>query len=272
MHATLESPVVVAEKVGVSFRDRSHSIRALANIDLTINAGELVSVIGPSGCGKSTLLRVLGGLLPPTQGTLRVWGDAPEKGREAKRFGLVPQTPALLPWRTVRENLTLLPRLNRGAGRGPVGDEEIDRLIGAVGLAPFADTLPGKLSGGMQQRVSLARAFALEPPVLLMDEPFAALDEITRSEMRFLLLKLWRETSATVVFVTHSIEEAVLLSDRVIVMTSSPGRVACEIAVDLARPRQQGLEDGDAFHHHTVELRHALQRSTTAFSGMDPSP
>ncbi len=258
MRTTLESPAVLAERLGKTYLDHGRRTQAIAGLDLEIKAGEFVSIIGPSGCGKSTLLRLVGGLIPADRGQLTVHGSSPAEGRKTKRFGFVPQSPALLPWRTVRENLTLLPGLNRGQGRGPVADDEIDDLLQSVGLAPFADSLPAGLSGGMHQRVRLIRAFALRPPILLMDEPFAALDEITRSDMRFLLLDLWRDTKATVLFVTHSIEEAVLLSDRVIVLTNRPGRVSAELTIDLGRPRHHGVEDADDFHHHTAGLRSAL--------------
>lgn len=258
--------MVDVEGLGKTFTDHGRRTPALAGLDLRVRRSEFVSVIGPSGCGKSTLLRLVGGLIEADQGRITVAGGSPLDGRRAKRFGLVPQSPALLPWRTVRQNLTLLPRLNRGQGRGPVAADEIEGLLGAVGLAPFADSLPAQLSGGMQQRVSLVRAFALRPPILLMDEPFAALDEITRSDMRFLLLDLWRDTQATVLFVTHSIEEAVLLSDRVIVLTARPGRASAELVIDLGRPRRHGVEDDDAFHRHTAALRAALD---TAANGSD---
>lgn len=252
---------MLATGLGKTFLDHGRRTQALAGLDLEVDAGEFVSIIGPSGCGKSTLLRLIGGLIEPDRGQLTVGGEPPTVGRQAKRFGLVPQSPALLPWRTVRDNLTLLPRLNRGQGRGPVTDDEIDDLLESVGLAPFADALPAELSGGMQQRVSLIRAFALRPPILLMDEPFAALDEITRADMRFLLLDLWRDTGATVVFVTHSIDEAVLLSDRVVVLTGRPGQVADELVIDIGRPRPHGIQDADAFHHHTARLRASLNKA-----------
>jgi NitT/TauT family transport system ATP-binding protein len=266
---TTDQPLaVLAEDVGKTFLDHGRRTQALAGLDLEVAAGEFVSVIGPSGCGKSTLLRLVGGLIEPDRGRLTVAGQPPIEGRKAKRFGLVPQSPALLPWRTVRENLTLLPRLNRDKGRGPVTDDEIDDLLEAVGLAPFAQSLPEELSGGMRQRVSLIRAFALRPPILLMDEPFAALDEITRSDMRFLLLDLWRDTQATVLFVTHSIEEAVLLSDRVVVLTSRPGQVSDELAIDLGRPRAHGLEDDTDFHLHTARLRASLNKAAESGVGV----
>ncbi|MEM9563723.1 MAG: ABC transporter ATP-binding protein [Actinomycetota bacterium] len=261
MRTTDQPPAVLAEGVGKTFLDHGRRTTALAGLDLAIGPGEFVSIIGPSGCGKSTLLRLIGGLIDADRGSITVAGQPPAEGRRAKRFGWVPQSPALLPWRTVRDNLTLLPGLNRGQGRGPVADDEIDGLLDSVGLAPFADSLPAELSGGMQQRVSLIRAFALRPPILLMDEPFAALDEITRADMRFLLLDLWRDTRATVVFVTHSIAEAVLLSDRVVVLTGRPGQVADELTIELDRPREHGLEDADAFHHHAARLRASLNKA-----------
>lgn len=262
MRTTPEPAVVHAQGLGKTFSVDRRRITALSEVDFELQAGEFVSIIGPSGCGKSTLLRLIGGLLTPDQGTITIGGRSPEAGRRAKQFGLVPQTPALVPWRTVRDNLTLLPRLNRGHGRGLVSGPEIDELLEAVGLTPFADALPAQLSGGMQQRISLARAFALRAPILLMDEPFASLDEITRVQMRYLLLDVWKDTGATVVFVTHSIEEAVLLSDRVLVLTARPGRLLAEITIELERPRREGIEDSNGFHRHTAELRAALSTAT----------
>ncbi len=255
---------MLAEDLAKTFLDHGRRTEALSGLDLEVAAGEFVSIIGPSGCGKSTLLRLIGGLIDADRGHLTVAGQAPASVRRAKGFGLVPQSPALLPWRSVRDNLSLLPALNRGQGRGPISHDEIDDLLAAVGLAPFADALPAELSGGMQQRVSLVRAFALRPPMLLMDEPFAALDEITRSDMRFLLLDLWQDTRATVVFVTHSIEEAVLLSDRVVVLTGRPGQVSDELTIDLGRPREHGVEDDDTFHRHTARLRASLNKAAEA--------
>lgn len=258
---------VLAEQLGKTFNADGRRTEALLGLDFEIEAGEFVTVIGPSGCGKSTLLRLVGGLLEADQGRITVGGQSPREVRSAKQFGLVPQSPALLPWRSVRENLTLLPGLNKGQGRGQVADDEIDQWLDAVGLASFADSLPAELSGGMQQRVSLARAFVLRPPILLMDEPFAALDEITRTQMRFLLLDLWRDTQATVMFVTHSIEEAVLLSDRVLVLSAGPGQVSAELRIELDRPRHHGIEDEHAFHHYTAQLRACLDTATNGKAG-----
>ena len=261
VRTTSQPPAVLAEDLGKTFVDHGRRTQALAGLDLEIPAGEFVSIIGPSGCGKSTLLRLIGGLIDPDRGRLTVADLTPEAGRRAKRFGLVPQSPALMPWLTVRDNVMLLPKLNRRRGGRRPTDNEVDDLLQAVGLAPFADSLPAELSGGMQQRVSLVRAFTLRPPMLLMDEPFAALDEITRSDMRTLLLDLWRDMRATVVFVTHSIEEAVFLSDRVVVMSGRPGHVNDELVIDLDRPRLHGLEDADDFHLHTARLRASLDKA-----------
>jgi len=229
---------------------------ALAPIDLTVAPGEVVTVLGPSGSGKTTLLRIVGGLVAPTTGTVLVDGVAPEQARSTKRIGFVPQRPALLPWRTVRQNARLLLDVNRGAG--PASGTSPDHLLGQVGLLDFADAYPHELSGGMQQRVSLARTLALGAPVLLLDEPFAALDEITRTDMRHLLAEVSEPLQTTILFVTHSIAEAVFLSDRVLVLSSRPGRIVGEELVDLPRPRHAGLEDEPAFFALERRLRALL--------------
>ena len=171
----------------------------------------------------------------------------------------MPQRPALLPWRTVRQNVRLLTEVNRGAeDHATLRPDETEALLQEVGLGEFLDAYPSELSGGMQQRVNLVRAFALGAPILLMDEPFAALDELTREGMRFLLLRLWQRTGPTVVFVTHHVPEAVLLSDRVLVMSPRPGRIVAEVAIDLPRPRTAGLEATPRFLDHVKQVRHAL--------------
>jgi NitT/TauT family transport system ATP-binding protein len=262
------APVVAPASVGIEvhtvskvFRPRKHApVHALDRVDLHIRAGEFVTLIGPSGCGKSTLLRVIGGLTPADAGHVQIGGRTPQEARLAKDFGFVPQSPALLPWQTVRKNVVLLQRLNpRRATHRCASPAEVDDLLERVGLAAFADALPGQLSGGMQQRVALVRAFALGAPVLLMDEPFSALDEITRVDMRYLLLDLWQRIGTTVVFVTHSIPEAVTLSDRVVVLAPRPGRVRGIVDIDLPRPRHEAVEDSDAFHHHVAAVRHLLR-------------
>jgi len=247
------------------FRTKDQDIHALARVDLDIRAGEFVSLIGPSGCGKSTMLRIIGGLALPTAGEIRVGDESPRRARRGKRFGFVPQTPALLPWRSVADNITFLSELNSsGAEQEPMPPDEIERLIDLVGLKQFARRYPNELSGGMQQRASLVRGFALGAPVLLMDEPFSALDEITRADMRYLLLDLWQRWTSTVVFVTHSITEAVVLSDRVVVMASRPGRITHIEEIDLPRPRDLAVEDSDAFRDHLRNIRHALHEGWAA--------
>ena len=247
------------EHLDKRFAVRGGTVHALSDVRLTIDDGEFVTLLGPSGCGKSTLLRLLAGLARPDGGAVRVLGGAPEAARDGKLVALAPQTPALLPWRTVRANARLLTRVNRHSdGARRLDDDAIDELLAEVGLADFAAAYPHELSGGMQQRVALVRAFSLGAPLLLMDEPFAALDEILRAEMRYLLLRLWQQHRATVVFVTHSIAEAVLLSDRVVVMAPRPGRVAAVETISLGRPRTPDTEDEPAFAAHVSRLRHLL--------------
>ena len=242
------------------FTRRGQQIHALDDISFEVEAGEFVSIIGPSGCGKSTALRIVGGLIPVDSGQVAVAGDTPANGRRGKQFGFVPQTPALLPWRTVRKNVALLGEVNKRRAVHPTLDPESSlELLETVGLGPFLDTLPSELSGGMQQRVSLVRGFVLGAPILLMDEPFSALDEITRGDMRYLLLDLWSRTDTTVLFVTHSIPEAVMLADRVIVMGGRPGHVTAVEEIDLPRPRHADLEEDPRFESHVRSIRAALR-------------
>jgi NitT/TauT family transport system ATP-binding protein len=250
--------------VSKRFERRNQSVHALDGITLDIAEGEFVTIIGPSGCGKSTLLRIVGGLLPHETGSVTIGTCTPEQARREKHFGFVFQTPALLPWRSVISNVTLLDEVNRRSNRRhDTPPPEPSELLAAVGLTGFEQARPSELSGGMQQRVALARAVALGAPVLLMDEPFAALDEITRSDMRYLLLDVWERTRATCVFVTHSISEAVILSDRVVVLAPRPGRVAAIERIDLPRPRHADQEDSPQFHDHVSRIRHALHRGST---------
>lgn len=238
------------------------SVDVLSPVDVEVAPGEIVTLLGPSGCGKTTLLRMLAGLEPSSGGTITIDGESPQVARQAKRFGLVPQSPALLPWRTVEGNARLLRDINVGANPSRLPD--VAELLGRVGLADFRDAYPHELSGGMQQRVGLVRAFAIDAPYLLMDEPFAALDEITRADMRYLLATLCEPTNTGVLFVTHSLAEAVFLSDRVVVLSSRPGRVVGTVRVDLPRPRLPELEDDPAFFAIETELRHLLRRGASA--------
>ncbi len=244
-------PSIALRGVMKSFR----SVQALASIDLEVGAGEIVTVLGPSGSGKTTLLRLVGGLDEPSSGTITVAGASPHAARSAKRIGFVPQSPALLPWRTVAANARLLLDVNRRAR--PAGHDP-RALLAEVGLADFLDAYPHELSGGMRQRVALVRAMALGAPLLLMDEPFAALDEMTREDMRHLLARLCEQLATTVLFVTHSIAESVFLSDRVVVLSPRPGRILGIEPIDLPRPRHPELEDDPAFFAVETRLRALL--------------
>ena len=246
-------------------RGRARAVEALRDVRLDVAAGEFVSLLGPSGCGKSTLLRIIGGLESASAGVISVGGSDPDEARARRQFGLVPQAPALVPWKTVWQNVRFLSRLHRGhAAHAPLPDADVRGLLETVGLGRFHDAYPHELSGGMQQRVSLVRGFALGAPILLMDEPFAALDEITRADMRYLLLELWARTGTTVVFVTHSVTEAVILSDRVVVMAARPGRVSNVRSIGLVRPRTPEIEDSPEFHDHVRVLRADLREGHAA--------
>ncbi|MBI4882794.1 MAG: ABC transporter ATP-binding protein [Actinobacteria bacterium] len=243
----------------IEIRDLSKSFGDLAvlhQISLEIESGSFVSFIGPSGCGKTTLVRVIAGLQAATAGEVRVDGDSPEEARAHKRVAMVPQQPGLLPWRTVRANARLLLDINRAAN--PPDAAEPEALLREVGLGDFMDAYPHELSGGMLQRVSLVRALALNAPLLVMDEPFAALDEITRAEMRALLNGLVAGRGVTVLFVTHSIPEAVALSDRVIVSSPRPTTIVADLIVDLPRPRARDIDDEARFVDLCAQVRHAL--------------
>jgi NitT/TauT family transport system ATP-binding protein len=219
-------------RVGVDFG----TLAALRNVDLAVPPGSFVAVVGESGCGKSTLLRTIAGLVAPTSGTVDVDGVSPDGFRRRKQVGWMAQRAALLPWRTALENVALAQQVNPRPGRpGP----HPDALLEMVGLGDFAGAYPSTLSGGMQQRVSLARTLAIGAGVWLMDEPFAALDEMTRETLADEVLDLWHRFHPTVVWVTHHLPEAVKLADRVVLLSPRPGTVTADIAVDLPRPRDE---------------------------------
>lgn len=229
-------------------------VTALSDVDLDIHEGEFVSIIGPSGCGKTTLLRIVGGLLTPTRGTVRIDGVTPDEARHQRLFGAVFQDAALLPWRTAAENVRLSVELNGDNRKGDVND-----LLHTVGLGGFRDSYPYQLSGGMKQRVALARALVTRPRILLMDEPFGSLDEITRTDMGYELLRIWESRPTTVLFVTHSIAEAVMLSDRVVVLSPRPGEVVDIVDIELPRPRLQSVEESQEFAEHMALVRGQLK-------------
>ena len=236
----------VFRRPGVGARE----VRALDPLDLAVEEGEFLAIVGPSGCGKSTLLRLIAGLLAPTTGRIALHGQAVTKPQT--RLGIVFQSPVLLEWRTVLDNVLLQLEL-RGENPRPHRARAME-LLGRVGLAEFADRYPRELSGGMRQRASIVRALIHDPPLLLMDEPFGALDALTREQMRVDLEALWLATRKTVVFITHSIDEAVLLADRVIVMSARPGRIEQELAIDLARPRGLEARRAPAFTQATERI------------------
>ncbi len=250
-------PVISARDLSMVYRARAGETVALQNANLTVQAGEFVSLIGPSGCGKTTLLRLIADLTLPTSGTLRVAGKSPKEAREAREYGYVFQAPVLYEWRTVIKNV-MLPLEIMGFSKAE-RQERAARLLKLVGLQDFHRQYPFQLSGGMQQRVSIARALAFDPKLLLMDEPFGALDEITRESMNDELLRIWGETHKTVVFVTHSIPEAVFLSSRIVVMTPRPGKIERVIDVDLPYPRDEGVRQSRRFFELTTEVRGALK-------------
>ena len=236
-------------------------VKALLGINLEIPDGAFVSLVGPSGCGKSTLLKVVADLMAPTRGSVTVGGTPPRNLRHAGRSGLVFQQANLMPWLKVTDNIDLLRDLvARRGDAARVAGTSVEELIQVVGLAGFETKYPHQLSGGMQQRVALARALALDPAVLLMDEPFAALDEITRDRMAFELMRLWHHYRKTVLFVTHSLAEAVFLSDRVVLMSARPGRIHQTFEIDLPRPRDRETRLTDRFHRIVSELNRELYR------------
>jgi len=252
------SPIIELVGVDKTFESRAGATEALRAISLTVDAGEFVSVIGPSGCGKSSLLRIVGDLVEPSAGAVRVKGKSARRARLDRDYGIVFQTPVLYDWRTVVENVRLplelagRPRVER-AQRPPA-------LLRLVGLEEFAGHYPWQLSGGMQQRVSIARALALNPSILLMDEPFGALDEMTRERLNQELLQVCAETAATVVFVTHSIAEAVFLSTRVVVMSPRPGHIDRVVTVDLPHPRADKTRAHPRFFELVTEIRQSLRK------------
>lgn len=236
-------------------------VTALARVDLDIPDGAFVSLVGPSGCGKSTLLKVVADLMAPTQGRLTIGGLAPADLRRSGRIGLVFQQANLMPWLKIGDNIRLLRDLveKRGtAGERP--QTNVEELIEAVGLKGFESKYPHQLSGGMQQRAALARALALDPAILLMDEPFAALDEITRDRMGFELMRIWNRYRKTVLFVTHSLAEAVFLSDQVVLMSARPGRIHRVFDIDLPRPRDRETRLGDRFQQIVGEVNRELYK------------
>jgi NitT/TauT family transport system ATP-binding protein len=249
--------VVSVEGVSKRFGEGEVAVSALEGIDLTIRSGEFVSLIGPSGCGKSTLLRLIGDLTAPSSGTVLVNGKPARRARLDRDYGMVFQAPVLMDWRTVARNIEL--PLEVMGHRREARAMRSAELLKLVELEGFATKHPWQLSGGMQQRVAIARALAFDPALLLMDEPFGALDEMTRERMNLELMNIWTRTRTTVVFVTHSIPEAVFLSTRVVVMSSRPGRIAKAVDIDLPQPRTVDTREDERYFELVTTVREALR-------------
>jgi len=258
---TSGAPVVALGSVGKTF---ANGIVALDRLNLDVWPGEFVSLLGPSGCGKSTALRIIAGLSEPTSGKIEWLQPEAASAEGPRRIGFVFQEPTLMPWATVAANVRLPLKLK---GRGATAQPRVDAALARVGLASFAESYPRELSGGMKMRASIARALVTEPKLLLMDEPFAALDEITRFRLNNDLLALWQSLGKTVVFVTHSVFESVYLSQRVIVMTPRPGRVFTELSIDAPYPRDERFRTSADYAGYCRLVSEALARAIAAVEG-----
>ncbi len=247
------------EDLSVNFPDKNggEPIVALSNVNMEIKQGEFISLVGPSGCGKTTLLRTIADLQGITTGSISVRGLTPRQIRLQKKYGIVFQSPVLYEWRTVRRNVCMpmellgVPKKDRTA--------RVTKMLELVGLMEFGEKYPHELSGGMQQRVNIARALAIRPEILLMDEPFSALDEFTKEKLHEDLLRIWKKTNKTILFVTHNIQEAVYLSDRVVVLSPHPGRVSAIVDIDLPRPRPLEIKQSQEFNSLVSKVRNSFE-------------
>jgi len=256
----MTEPAVSIQNVNKIFgQGTNNEVHALKDINLEIHPNEFISLIGPSGCGKSTLLRVVGDLITPTTGTVTVNGKNAHQARLTRDYGMVFQAATLYEWRTVAKNVQLPLEIMNYSKQEK--EARTNKMLAMVELDEFHKHYPWQLSGGMQQRVAIARALAFEPSLLLMDEPFGALDEMTRERMNFELLSIWTKTNTTVIFVTHSITEAVFLSTRVAVMSARPGRLVHDIKIDLPQPRDNDTRENVRFFELETEVREALRES-----------
>ena len=247
---------VELQGVSVRFMSERQEVTALENVSFSLAAGSFLTLLGPSGCGKSTLLRVVADIIAPSAGQVRVLGEAPTAARRQRQIGFVFQDATLLPWRSVLDNVRLPLQVGGGirkSGRSP------EELLALVGLAGWEKSLPHELSGGMRQRVAIARALLGDPKILLMDEPFGALDEITRDRLNDELLGIWRATGTTILFVTHSIHEAAYLGQQVLMLAAKPGRVREMVPIELPEPRFLAMRDTAEFASLTGRLRAVLE-------------
>ena len=236
------------------------TLTALRDISLEIDSGDFYTILGPSGCGKSTLLRLVSDLVPPASGSVKIFGKSTEAARLAREFAFVFQDSTLLPWRNALKNVELPLEIGRKRNiKLPTGDRTPHELLELVGLKGREDALPHELSGGMRQRVAIARALVCQPKLLLMDEPFGALDEMTRDHLNLQLLDIWKETGTTILFVTHSIPEAIFLGQKVLMLKANPGRIKDVINIDLPMPREIALREDPAFNSYCSQLRKLLE-------------
>ncbi|TXL62679.1 ABC transporter ATP-binding protein [Aeromicrobium terrae] len=260
MPTSTDTDVIRLDSLSMLYPTKSGgTVQALDDVSLSVRSGEFISIVGPSGCGKSTLLRIIMGLSRQTSGTV-TFGSSEETHRN--QLGMVFQQPLLLPWRTVRKNLMISPDLHHTRDAATL--EKAESLLVMLGLEEFGDRYPNELSGGMQQRVGIGRALMHDPRILLMDEPFGALDAMTRDQMGLDLLEIWDQDRKTVLFVTHSIPEAVLLADRVVVMTPRPGRLADVVDVSLPRPRRLENINTPEFGEIVAHIRKLLDSEHSA--------
>ena len=250
-------PVIEISDLSLTFNTNDGPVHALSNIDLAVNQGDFISLIGPSGCGKTTLLRLIADLEAPTSGSITINGDSPNQARLNREYGYVFQSPALYPWRNIERNIAL-PLEILGLNKNEQA-QRIEKNLSLVNLKGFERKYPWQLSGGMQQRASIARALAVEPELLLMDEPFGALDEIVRDHLNEQLLKLWAKTNKTVVFVTHSIPEAVFLSTKIVVLCPRPGRIHEIITSNLPKERNLDVRETPEFLEIAHNVRNGLR-------------
>ena len=267
--STSQTTAVEVNGVDKIFTTKSGPVQALSDVSLSIKAGEFVSLIGPSGCGKSTLLRLIADLDQPTAGSVAVFGKSASQARKDQDYGIAFQQAGLLPWRSIAGNIALPLELH---GMAPAARKDrVAELLEMVGLSDFADRFPDQLSGGMQQRVAIARSLAERPNLLLMDEPFGALDEMTRERMQTELVRICAETGAAVVFVTHSIPEAVFLSDRVVLMSPRPGRIHEIVSMNLAdaEGRDDSLREDSSFFAMVTAVREALHQKAPTVRGVE---
>lgn len=256
----MNNNLIEIQDLALVFSKNGSKLNVIRNLNASINSGEFVSILGPSGCGKSSLLKLVGDLLKPTSGKISVRNKSPEKARNDREFGFVFQNPVLFNWRTVLENV-LLPFEVFNHTSHSLDKEDVEHalnMIGMVGLQGFESTYPSQLSGGMQSRAAIARALSYKPSILLMDEPFGDLDELTRTRMNLELMRIWEATKSTVLFVTHSIVESVFLSDRVLVMGPRPSTIIKEVIIDIPRPRKLFIQETPEFNKYISLLKQAI--------------